>query len=50
MFERALELDPEYAGACAFLGYTYWLEQGNAWSQTPQTLERAFELAQRRLL
>jgi hypothetical protein len=26
MFERALALDPAYADACAFLGFTYWLE------------------------
>ena len=47
MYERALELDPKYAGAYAGLARTYSLEQAMQWSQAPQTLERAFELGQR---
>ncbi|MBI3757957.1 MAG: tetratricopeptide repeat protein [Deltaproteobacteria bacterium] len=47
MFEKALELDPQYAGAYAWLGVTYWGEWLYQWSQDPQNLERAFELAQR---
>src|SRR5262249_40196638 len=46
MFEKALELDPKYAEAYAFLGWTYFRERGYQWSQDPQTLERALVLAQ----
>ncbi|MBI3303901.1 MAG: guanylyl cyclase, partial [Deltaproteobacteria bacterium] len=47
MFEKALELDPEYAVVYAWLGDAHWMEWANQWSQDPQNLERAFELAQR---
>jgi len=47
MFERALELDPEYAEAYALLGWTYLMEWISQWSQDPQALERASEMAQR---
>ncbi len=47
MFEKALELDPQYAEAYAFLGWTYFREWGLQWSQDPQTLEQAFALAQK---
>ncbi len=47
MLEKAVALDPQYAGAYAMLGNTYFIEWFNQWSQDPQTLERAFELAQR---
>jgi adenylate cyclase len=47
MFEKAIELDPKYAGAYALLDATYLAEWSDRWSQDPQTLERAFELAQR---
>ena len=50
LFEGALELDPEYAEAYAGLGYTYYLEWTSQWSQDPQSLERAFELAQKALV
>jgi len=46
MFERALELDPQYATAYAALGWTYLVEWALQWSQDSQTLERAFALAQ----
>jgi adenylate cyclase len=44
MFEKALALDPQYAQAYAGLSSTYRME----WDlrSDPQTLERAFELAQ----
>src|SRR5713226_165453 len=47
MFEKAIELDPQYAEAYAGLGTTYFLERWYAWSQDPQTLERALELGQK---
>ncbi len=46
MFRRAIELDPRYAAAYAELGWTHlqaWMFQ---WSRDPETLQRAFELAQ----
>jgi TolB-like protein/Flp pilus assembly protein TadD len=46
MFEKALTLDPQYAEACAFLSWTYWMEWTFHWSADPQTLERALALAQ----
>jgi adenylate cyclase len=46
MFEKAIALDPHYAGAYAGLGATYWLEWASQWSATPQTLARAAEIAQ----
>jgi TolB-like protein/class 3 adenylate cyclase/Tfp pilus assembly protein PilF len=46
MFERALVLDPQYAEAYAFLGWTYWTEWIFHWSADPQTLERALAMAQ----
>jgi adenylate cyclase len=46
MFERAFALDPAYADACAFLGFTYWVEWFAQWSPNPsQSLERFAELA-----
>jgi len=45
MFERAVELDPSYAAAYARWGWTYLLDF--QWSQDPQSMERAFALAQR---
>jgi adenylate cyclase len=47
MFEKALVLDPQYAGAYAALGWTYWNDWLYHWSQDLQNLERAFELAQK---
>jgi TolB-like protein/predicted Zn-dependent protease len=49
MFEKAIELDPQYAEAYAALGWTHWMEWVLQWSQDPQSLERAFELAQKAL-
>ena len=46
MFEKAVALDPQYAEAYAWLGWTYWLEWVLRWSADPQTLERALALAQ----
>lgn len=47
LFEKAIELDPQYAEAHARLGATYmrgWIRQ---WEPSVQTLERAFELVQK---
>ena len=47
MYERAIELDPEFAFAYALLALTHFQEWSFGWSQDPRTLEQAFELAQR---
>jgi adenylate cyclase len=47
MYERAIELDPEFAYAYAGLGSTYLIEWNFFWSQDPNSLEQAFELAQK---
>jgi len=47
MWERATELDPQFALAHILLGWTYFVEWGWQWSQDPQTLERALTLARR---
>src|SRR5262249_47958001 len=47
MFEKAIELDPQYADAYARLGWTCLAEWVLQWSQDPQTLERAFALEQK---
>ncbi len=49
MFERAMELDPVYAEAYAYLGVTYWLEWFFRWNFVPQVLDRAAELEQKAL-
>jgi adenylate cyclase len=46
MFMRALDLDPEYAEAYVALGWAHLQAWTLLWSQDPQTLQRAFELAQ----
>jgi len=48
MFERAIALDPEFAGAYAYLGLSHWLDWIWLWSPDPaRSLEQAFELAQK---
>ncbi|HEV8714652.1 MAG TPA: adenylate/guanylate cyclase domain-containing protein [Candidatus Binatia bacterium] len=47
MYEKAVALDPQYAGAYAMLGHTYVEDWINQWNQDPQILGWAFELAQR---
>jgi adenylate cyclase len=49
MWEKAIELDPQYAEAYAWLGATYardWILQ---WEQDSQALEQAFTLVQKAL-
>ncbi len=50
MYERALELDPDYAGAYAYVGWTYFNEWVLQWSQDPQSLEQALAMAQRAMV
>ncbi len=47
--EKAITLDPAYATAHALLGFTYVQRWVSLWTQDPEMLERAFELAQRAL-
>jgi TolB-like protein/predicted Zn-dependent protease len=47
MWEKAIELDPQYADAYVVLGVTYLVEWIWRWSADPQTLERALALAQK---
>ncbi|HEV8716904.1 MAG TPA: adenylate/guanylate cyclase domain-containing protein, partial [Candidatus Binatia bacterium] len=47
MFERAVELDPQYALAYANIGLTYFREWTSQWNTDPQILARATELAQK---
>ncbi|MBI3799599.1 MAG: tetratricopeptide repeat protein [Deltaproteobacteria bacterium] len=46
LFEKAIELDPQYAAAYAGLSFTYWMEWFSQWSADPQNLKRATEIAQ----
>jgi TolB-like protein/class 3 adenylate cyclase/Flp pilus assembly protein TadD len=49
LLEKTIELDPQYAEAYAWLGYTClmaWIQQ---WESDPQTLQRAFDLEQKAL-
>jgi adenylate cyclase len=50
MYEKALELDPQYAEAYQALGYTYLREWMAQWSPASQNLEQAFELEQKALI
>ncbi len=47
MFERAVELDPSFAGAYAILSHTHFRDWRNQWSEDSQALERAFEAAKK---
>ncbi len=47
MYEKAIELDPQYAAAYARLGATHTLDWMWQWSQDPQSLERVFALTQK---
>ena len=44
---KLLQLDPQYAGRTRGWVLTYLAEWSEQWSQDPQMLERAFDLAQR---
>jgi adenylate cyclase len=47
MFEKAVELDSQYAGAYAVLGWVHLQEWLAQWNQEPQTPAQVFALAQR---
>jgi adenylate cyclase len=47
LYERAVELDPDFAFAHAVLGVTYWAEWGSGWSRDPKLLDRAEEQGRR---
>ncbi len=46
MYEQAIGLDPTYAAAYAWRGYTHLVEWILQWSRDPQSLQQAFELTQ----
>ena len=47
MLQRAIDLDPRFAAAYALLGLVQSQEWTQGWSQGPQPLEHAFELARK---
>jgi adenylate cyclase len=51
LFERAVELDPDYAAAWTMLAWTHWIDASYGFSQSrPKSFERAVELAQKALV
>jgi adenylate cyclase len=46
MFDLAVELEPQYADAYVGLGFTHYEEFAQQWSQDPQSLEIAHDLAE----
>jgi adenylate cyclase len=49
MYKKAIELDPTYAVAYAWLGWTYFFEWAYQLSDDPQALEQAFVMEQQAL-
>jgi adenylate cyclase len=49
-YERAIELDPDFASAYAGLGWTYFAEWSNQWSEDPECLDRAFSFGKMAVL
>ena len=50
MFQKAIELDPEYATAYAYLGWTYQNAVSYGWTEFPSAaLQKAHDLAQKAL-
>jgi adenylate cyclase len=47
MFERSIQLDPDYAAAYSWLAMTILHSWTHGWIRSPDSLDRAFELAQR---
>jgi TolB-like protein/cytochrome c-type biogenesis protein CcmH/NrfG len=50
MFEKATEMDPQYAAAYAGLSITYFMEWFSQWSADPQNVKRAVEIAQQAIV
>lgn len=46
LFEQAIQLDPQFATAYAYLGRTHLTDLAFQWSQDPDSLERVFTLGQ----
>jgi adenylate cyclase len=47
MFERAVELDPEYAFAYGLLGFAHLMDYSIGWHRDPRTLEQVSEFARK---
>ena len=47
MFKKAVQIDPGYALAWTMLGHTHLVDWTLGWNQDAQSIERAFELAQK---
>lgn len=47
MFEKSTQIEPTSASSNAGLGFTYYEQWANQWSQDPQSLDRAFQLAKK---
>jgi adenylate cyclase len=47
LLERAIELDPNYAEAYAYLGRTYLVETVNQWTDDPQNIEHVFRYGEK---
>jgi adenylate cyclase len=47
MFERAVELDPEYTSAYVVLGYAHFMDYVFEWNRNPRTLEQVSEFARK---
>jgi adenylate cyclase len=45
MFEQAIDLDPQFADAYVGLGFTYYEAWSHQWTQDPQSLNQAYDLA-----
>jgi adenylate cyclase len=50
MFERAIELDPDFSEAYAFLGWTHMFDWWMQWSDDPEKLRQAFGVAEQALV
>jgi len=49
LFEKAIDIDSDYARAYSWLALTFLHSWTQGWNQTPQTLEKAFQLANQAL-
>jgi tetratricopeptide (TPR) repeat protein len=47
MFEKSIDLSPEFVPAYALLAWSHLVEWSLGWSMDPQSLERAFQLGRR---